>query len=1086
MAFKARIGVKFPARVTATTPIEVTKTGREYNINLNAQYLTDVEQAVLDAEAQATAAAASAAAADVSEAAAAASESAAAASEAAAAASAIDAAEIAAAASSSVDDAEQQYRSLVRALQNSGAGTETLELLYAHDNGLAIDMTADVECVVKDTTTPANVYSGDLVDWLPGSCFPAPKLCVEEDGTLKYSRHNLFIQSEDFGNASWTKVATTPTTGQTGPEGGNDAALLTTSSTTADVRQQRTELATVRAGSFVVKAGTSSWVYINISDGSDHRTWFDLANGVVGTNESGNSYEITNLNDDGEAYLPGWYHIRVSRLSATTNPTIRLGQSDADNTTNVTSGRTMYASRPMQHLGHRRQDYFANATAFSKFDIPFDWTPGDRQILIATANTTYGGIYSEDGTDAAWTKTNGTAALDATGPFEELCTTFTATSADATILQTYTNAGTNQVFAPYVRRKTGTGNIYATVDNGSNWTDITDEIGVAGGDYLRIYPITGGANPTYGFKIETSGDEIEFSLANIGNNSAGPSPPRPTYAAGFSATADAFAIQLSSLPSGSALVAMFDFWIGPRPATAATMTAGFRNNAGTPFLYHGLSSISATLRSIGRITNPNSVFSTSSPFGTWNENESVQLSLRYADTDCCWSANGEAPFPIPDWGGSTFHTINIDGRAQIWLKRLAFTPDYVGDAALRTEFLDTTRDTFNQNILAWSYISPHGTMGPLGLTGGWFNSRIPNGCKLYETDTEVGLFGVGSQTSDQATGPTAERPQRTVARNWTFDKVTHELTETTGMRVIHEETDPSGGWAAGEGGVEHPIVIKVEHGPNRGRLILLVSAFDPITLKEVVSQQTSDDNGVTWTAPSIILYPTSLTPSQDTVATDFTPIQFDEDSQFAGRIVVPLETYPTVGFLTIYTDDGGDTWTPSAFYDGTPGGEYYNEYAIAAFPDDTILVTARNNTSPYPYVYATSTDGGETFSAWAELPDTTTSMRINCQFVLHQFDQTGKFGKNGRMLWCGASDEPAGGSNIRGNYTMRELLNRSTMQFASEPDVYHPMPELRNAGYGNVVHLYDDVFALFIETSSSTGFNNPGGYTAMLVFRYTT
>jgi hypothetical protein len=53
---KARVGSGFPADITFESPLELTKTGRNYHFSLNAEYLADAEQAVIDAQAQVAAA----------------------------------------------------------------------------------------------------------------------------------------------------------------------------------------------------------------------------------------------------------------------------------------------------------------------------------------------------------------------------------------------------------------------------------------------------------------------------------------------------------------------------------------------------------------------------------------------------------------------------------------------------------------------------------------------------------------------------------------------------------------------------------------------------------------------------------------------------------------------------------------------------------------------------------------------------------------------------------------------------------------------------------------------------------------------
>lgn len=86
-------------------------------------------------------------------------------------------------------------------------------------------------------------------------------------------------------------------------------------------------------------------------------------------------------------------------------------------------------------------------------------------------------------------------------------TTLTAAAADATILQTLTLASAARSSSAYVKRRTGTGNIYFTRDGGTNWTDITASLGAS---WTRVkIENTSVLNPSIGFKIATSGDAID-------------------------------------------------------------------------------------------------------------------------------------------------------------------------------------------------------------------------------------------------------------------------------------------------------------------------------------------------------------------------------------------------------------------------------------------------------------------------------------------------------------------------------------------------------------------------------------------------
>jgi hypothetical protein len=82
--------------------------------------------------------------------------------------------------------------------------------------------------------------------------------------------------------------------------------------------------------------------------------------------------------------------------------------------------------------------------------------------------------------------------------------TLTATADNATILQSITSASATRAFSIYLKRKTGTGNIDLTVDNGTTWTTKTIT-----SNWAR-YEITQAAvtNPIVGVRIATNTDAI--------------------------------------------------------------------------------------------------------------------------------------------------------------------------------------------------------------------------------------------------------------------------------------------------------------------------------------------------------------------------------------------------------------------------------------------------------------------------------------------------------------------------------------------------------------------------------------------------
>lgn len=129
----------------------------------------------------------------------------------------------------------------------------------------------------------------------------------------------------------------------------------------------------------------------------------------------------------------------------------------------------------------------------------------DLGLLIEEARTNVV-LWCRDLTNAAWTKSNITAALNQVGAdgSASSATSLTATAGNGTVLQAITLGSSARFQSAFVKRLVGTGNIQMTTDNGATWTNITT---TAIYQQLSI-PSQTLANPTVGFRIVTNGDSI--------------------------------------------------------------------------------------------------------------------------------------------------------------------------------------------------------------------------------------------------------------------------------------------------------------------------------------------------------------------------------------------------------------------------------------------------------------------------------------------------------------------------------------------------------------------------------------------------
>lgn len=162
----------------------------------------------------------------------------------------------------------------------------------------------------------------------------------------------------------------------------------------------------------------------------------------------------------------------------------------------------------------------------------FDHDISDNSALglLIEDQRTNNALWGRDFTNAAWVKANISAAKDATGldGTANSASTLTAAAANGTALQTITIASAAYTFSVYVKRKTGSGNIDITDNNGTNWTTLT---GLSSTAWTRHDITRTQANPVIDFRIVTSGDEIEVDYAGLEAGSFRTSPIATTTAA---------------------------------------------------------------------------------------------------------------------------------------------------------------------------------------------------------------------------------------------------------------------------------------------------------------------------------------------------------------------------------------------------------------------------------------------------------------------------------------------------------------------------------------------------------------------------
>lgn len=346
---------------------------------------------------------------------------------------------------------------------------------------------------------------------------------------------NWFVSPNDIaGSASWA-VSNVSKASATGPDGvTSDGCLVTCTANNSNyVRQSYTSSnlgGDTRTYRFLYKPDASSgWIRVLYYAGSTDRVslWFNATTNVLGTVSTGGtgwasvSYALT-----ASTTYPGWYEVyMIATTPSTGTHYMQAGFVDGDNNINTAAvnGKTLTISQPMLEDSTGRTDktpseyvYGDNGTGATGVKYYATYKDGtaipEANLLGARLNPnaiTNNLLYCRDLTNAAWVKTNVTAALTQTGldGQSNACSLLTATTTDGTALQTITAAAASACSGFYIKRSAGTGSIYFTRDGGANWTNITSLINSSTFTLVKIEN-TSVTNPQVGFKIATSGDAI--------------------------------------------------------------------------------------------------------------------------------------------------------------------------------------------------------------------------------------------------------------------------------------------------------------------------------------------------------------------------------------------------------------------------------------------------------------------------------------------------------------------------------------------------------------------------------------------------
>jgi len=214
---------------------------------------------------------------------------------------------------------------------------------------------------------------------------------VGPTGLIEKGRENLLLQSNNFDTFPWRNANATPTSGQSGYDGTNDAWLLQATTTGQNFRYYDISVSSVYTISIYAKAGTTNWFFFYAVSGG--AAWFDLGNGVVGHLNSGI------VSSSIESVGNGWY-----RCSATYNgnlSSMRVYLSDGNNNVNATTGANILIQDAQLEIGLAATEVITTGATTGKAglleDEPrFDYSGGATcpSLLLEPSRTQLAG-YSE-------------------------------------------------------------------------------------------------------------------------------------------------------------------------------------------------------------------------------------------------------------------------------------------------------------------------------------------------------------------------------------------------------------------------------------------------------------------------------------------------------------------------------------------------------------------------------------------------------------------------------------------------------------------------------------------------------------------
>ena len=218
-------------------------------------------------------------------------------------------------------------------------------------------------------TTPVSAVGDEIQGWL-GAKYGVKFTSSTAGRMPKYARQPVggwtqqFLETEDLSASPWTRLNTTVTSGQSDPDGGSNAWLLTCTTTgnAANLTQICSRGNGAHTYSWIVKAGTVNRVLMTMyKTGGYSDNIFDTSTGTWPVADGTVTQAATDLGS-------GWWRISLTftgAISDTTQPVFIVCPIDNAGTAynSTTIGNTIYIYHPMHNSGSSPGTYEARGSA---------------------------------------------------------------------------------------------------------------------------------------------------------------------------------------------------------------------------------------------------------------------------------------------------------------------------------------------------------------------------------------------------------------------------------------------------------------------------------------------------------------------------------------------------------------------------------------------------------------------------------------------------------------------------------------------------------------------------------------------------